>query len=120
MQYFRRGILSTDPKENPEFHNFNIALIAYCDGAARLGTRGKVQYGNRTLSFDGRSNLQQVLQGTVRRHSSVRQRQSGVRATGACHPPSTDLCSHLLPSSSPLFHTLYPPFTHLFPRLPHL
>lgn len=64
-QYWRRGILSTDPRENPEFHNFNIAIIAYCDGAARLGRRGAVTFDNSTLVFDGLSNLQQVLQGNV-------------------------------------------------------
>lgn len=64
-QYNRRGILSTSPEENAEFHNFNIAIIAYCDGAARLGRRGRVGYLNSTLVFDGYDNLQQVLQGTV-------------------------------------------------------
>ncbi|KAL6853312.1 hypothetical protein ACP4OV_019341 [Aristida adscensionis] len=31
------GILSNDPKENPDFHNWNRAYIRYCDGASYSG-----------------------------------------------------------------------------------
>ena len=33
------GILSDDPKINPDFYNWNMVYVIYCDGASFAGNR---------------------------------------------------------------------------------
>jgi Pectinacetylesterase len=48
------GILSADPTVNPYFHDWNVAMLQYCDGASYSGNRTEpVTINNSTIYFRG-------------------------------------------------------------------
>lgn len=58
-----QGILSTDNKSNPNFYNWNLAYLMYCDGASFSGNVTKpVVYKGTTLYFRGIRIVQAALE----------------------------------------------------------
>ncbi|XP_078580938.1 uncharacterized protein LOC144864601 [Branchiostoma floridae x Branchiostoma japonicum] len=56
------GFLSTNQDENPDFYNWNVAYVHYCDGACFSSNRADpVTLKGKTLYFRGRSILDAVL-----------------------------------------------------------
>lgn len=48
------GVISADPSVNPDFHDFNIVFMRYCDGASFSGNQPMpVQKNGTTLHFNG-------------------------------------------------------------------
>ena len=45
----------SDPKVNPDFYNWNVAYLGYCDGGSYAGTvSAPVVVGNTTIHYRGR------------------------------------------------------------------
>jgi hypothetical protein len=56
------GILSNDPSINPQFANFSMVYIIYCDGASYSGNvAAPVKVGSQTIYFRGHSIYQGIL-----------------------------------------------------------
>ena len=59
---FFHGILSKNSKINPNFYNWNIAVLSYCDGGLFSGNRKKSVSGKgREFHFRGRSILKSLI-----------------------------------------------------------
>lgn len=56
--YCCHGILSSNSSENPDFHDWNLAFVGYCDGSSFSGNRDLPLHG---LHYRGRANLDAVL-----------------------------------------------------------
>ena len=57
-------LLSTDPKINPRFHDWNVAYAKYCDGASFSGNRSEavpIANGTRSLHFRGARILKAIV-----------------------------------------------------------
>ncbi|XP_035689063.1 pectin acetylesterase 8-like isoform X2 [Branchiostoma floridae] len=56
------GFLSNSPSVNPDFYNWNVAMLKYCDGASFAGNRTDVVvHEGKQLYFRGRRVLQALL-----------------------------------------------------------
>jgi len=56
------GLVSGDPKVNPDFWAWNVAYLIYCDGASFSGNRdGNIVVNNTALYFRGKKILQTIL-----------------------------------------------------------
>ena len=57
-----RGFLSDDPKENPDFHSWNIVVFAYCDGGCFTGMRrDPVKIDGKSIYYRGYYNLEAII-----------------------------------------------------------
>ncbi|GJP79224.1 hypothetical protein CLOP_g9477 [Closterium sp. NIES-67] len=64
------GILSHDPKVNPDFYNWNRVYFHYCDGASFLGdTNEPVQAQSRLVFFRGRRIFTAVIRHLISHHN---------------------------------------------------
>ncbi|CAI5516854.1 unnamed protein product [Closterium sp. Naga37s-1] len=55
------GILSGNAADNPFFHNWNMAVIMYCDGGAYMGYKGRMQQGSKRVFLSGHHILKNTL-----------------------------------------------------------
>jgi len=61
------GFLSDDAAINPDFYNWNLAFLGYCDGSFFTGNRpNPVNYNNRNLYFRGRRLLDAIISDLLR------------------------------------------------------
>jgi hypothetical protein len=52
------GLLSTDPKRNPVFHDWTKIFLIYCDGSEYTGNKtDPISYKDAKLYFRGHSNV---------------------------------------------------------------
>lgn len=58
-----QGVLSSDPKTNPNFYNWNLAMLCYCDGASFSGYRlDPVKVNGQYIYMRGRRILEVILE----------------------------------------------------------
>ncbi|CAI5942919.1 unnamed protein product [Closterium sp. NIES-64] len=55
------GILSGNAANNPFFHNWNMAVVMYCDGGAYMGYKGRMQQGSKRVFLSGHHILKNTL-----------------------------------------------------------
>ena len=60
--YRTSGLLSHVYKENPDFYNWNVAFVRYCDGASFAGNRSKpIKVKGKLIYFRGKRILSAVI-----------------------------------------------------------
>ena len=60
--YRTSGFLSHLPKENPDFYNWNVAYVKYCDGASFAGNRSNpIKFNGKLLYFRGKRILNALI-----------------------------------------------------------
>eukprot|EP00946_MAST-07B_sp_MAST-7B-sp1_P001554 g1554.t1 len=56
------GILDPDPKRNPNFHDWNLVWVPYCDGTSWSGNQANpVFVENKTIWYRGRANMRALV-----------------------------------------------------------
>ena len=63
MVFSETGLYSNDPKINPDFHNWNMVFIIYCDGSSFTGMRqNPVYFMAEPVYFRGKAILDAIIQ----------------------------------------------------------
>ncbi|GJP40321.1 hypothetical protein CLOM_g24599 [Closterium sp. NIES-68] len=97
------GILSADAKVNPEFGNWNMAVLMYCDGGAYMGYKGRAAVGSSRVFYSGRRIVMLLLEDMLKnRGLSVASAAliTGCSAGGQGVAVSCDWMASRLPSSA--------------------
>ena len=62
------GLYTNDPQTNPDFYNWNMVFILYCDGSSFTGMRQKpVYFDDKPVYFRGKAILDAVIQDLLSR-----------------------------------------------------
>lgn len=77
------GILSVDPEVNPNFFDWNVAYVWYCDGGSYSGDRATQQYNNQTVFFRGKHILDGVMRTLAHDHGMHAANEVVVSGTSA-------------------------------------
>ncbi|XP_022109459.1 pectin acetylesterase 5-like isoform X1 [Acanthaster planci] len=100
------GIMSPNATVNPEFHDWNMVMINYCDGASFSGNLEKsVRYNNTSIYFRGHRVLKLVLVNLLQMTSLGEADQiilGGVSAGGLAMYLHVDFIRSFIPSHIPL------------------
>ncbi|KRX07973.1 hypothetical protein PPERSA_10608 [Pseudocohnilembus persalinus] len=61
-QTFMNGIFSSNPTENPDFHDYTVVFLNYCDGSGFQGhLTQELEYNNSPIWFRGKQNVLTTL-----------------------------------------------------------
>ncbi|CAB4000971.1 pectin acetylesterase 11-like [Paramuricea clavata] len=61
--FSENGLYSNDPQINPDFHNWNMVFIIYCDGSSFTGMRqNPVYFMAESVHFRGKAILEAIIQ----------------------------------------------------------
>ncbi|XP_020899744.1 pectin acetylesterase 11-like [Exaiptasia diaphana] len=98
-----QGILSSNPKTNPDFYNWNLVMMCYCDGASFSGYRREpVRVNGEYIYLRGRRILEVIFEELMQSdfRNARRVLLTGTSAGGLAVIIHSDFIRSLLPSST--------------------
>lgn len=98
-----QGILSSNPKTNPDFYNWNLVMMCYCDGASFSGYRREpVRVNNEYIFMRGRRILEVIFDELLQSEFRNAQRVllTGTSAGGLAVIIHSDFIRSLLPQTT--------------------